>query len=250
MLFVPDRTRRLCLVSALVLVFAGCSADRAWRAAQTQDTGQAYARFLRDHPDSEHRVGAQERLEFEKVRREPSLAAYASFERRYPESERLAALLSSLEPAYFDRARAIGTPGAYGTFLSKFPTGDLKARAEGNRAYLKASGFGSSAVDLAVFAKQHPQSDFALEARRSAELGSLLGGIRFQELRLVIEVEPGVGEADRLHARFARIARLAYARAGLSLQIESGPSAGSLQGKPGAGTLLIRHREFENPHPG
>lgn len=245
MLFFPGGTRRLCLVSALVLLLAGCSADRAWRAAQSEDTGQAYARFLRDHPDSKHRALAQERLEYQKMRREPSLAAYTSFESRYPDSERLTALLSSLEPAYFDRARAIGTPGAYETFLAKFPTGDLRARAEGNRAYLEASGFGSSAVDLAVFAEQHPRSDFAPEARRSAELASLLGEMRFQELRLVIEIEPDVGEADLLRARFARLARLAYARAGLLLEVEDRLSAGSLEAKPGAVTLLIHHQEFE-----
>ena len=99
MLLFPDRRWISCLFSALILLIAGCSADRAWRAAEAADTGPAYARFLRDHPESRHGIVAQERLQYEKIRSEPSLGAYAEFDERYPESERLPALLTSLEPA-------------------------------------------------------------------------------------------------------------------------------------------------------
>ena len=51
------------LLTAVTFAIAGCSrVAEDWKAAQTADTTEAYQDFLRQHPDSEHGVAAQERV--------------------------------------------------------------------------------------------------------------------------------------------------------------------------------------------
>jgi len=232
------------MLAVVCVGLAGC-ADRAWHATQVEDTAAAYARFLRENPNSAHRASAQEHLEFQKVRRDLSLEGYDAFRSHYPDSELSAELFSLLEPQYFERTRAAGTPEAYEDFLADFPEGSLSARARGNRAYLESSGFGARAVDLATFAEQYPESDFASEALRSADLVELTRGVRFKEVRLAVELDPGVGEPEKLRARFTQFARIAYARAGLELRMDGPqhPTVASQKSHPA--TLVIRHKEYE-----
>ena len=56
----------------------GC-ADRAWEAALRADAPAAYYRYMRDHPDSPRVADAQERLDFHKLQRNLSLAAFDEF---------------------------------------------------------------------------------------------------------------------------------------------------------------------------
>ena len=244
MRFLPFRSWMLFGVSALGLILTSCATERAWRDAQQEDTGAAYARFLHDHPESDHRSAAQEGLDYHKLRGQPSRAGYEAFQSDYPESRRLQALADALEPTYFDHARSRGTPEAYEAFLARFPSGAMAARAQGNQVYLEASGFGSRLDALALFAEQHPASDFAAEARRSAELARSGLGARFHEIELEVELMPGVAESDRLQARFIRLARIAYAQAGLNLQMPEDfhPDASDAS-RPDL-VLRIHHQEF------
>ena len=51
------------LLMAVTFAMAGCSrVGEDWKAAQTADTTEAYQDFLRQHPDSEFGVSAQERI--------------------------------------------------------------------------------------------------------------------------------------------------------------------------------------------
>ena len=53
----------IALLTAVTIVIAGCSrVGEVWKAAQAADTTEAYQDFLRQHPDSEFGVPAQERL--------------------------------------------------------------------------------------------------------------------------------------------------------------------------------------------
>jgi cell division septation protein DedD len=51
------------MLAAVTIALAGCSrVGEDWKAAQAADTSEAYQDFLRQHPDSEFGVPAQERL--------------------------------------------------------------------------------------------------------------------------------------------------------------------------------------------
>lgn len=51
------------LLTAVIFTLTGCShVGEDWKAAQTADTTEAYQDFLRQHPDSEYGVAAQERV--------------------------------------------------------------------------------------------------------------------------------------------------------------------------------------------
>jgi cell division septation protein DedD len=53
----------IAMLTAVTIVIAGCSrVGEDWKAAQSADTTEAYQDFLRQHPDSEFGVPAQERL--------------------------------------------------------------------------------------------------------------------------------------------------------------------------------------------
>lgn len=53
----------IALLTAVTIVLAGCSrVGEDWKAAQAADTTEAYQDFLRQHPDSEYGVPAQERI--------------------------------------------------------------------------------------------------------------------------------------------------------------------------------------------
>jgi len=194
----------------------GC-ADRAWEAALRADAPAAYYRYMRDHPDSPRVADAQERLDFHKLQRNLSLAAFDEFLDEYPDSQLADEVRTQLEPQAFAAARAIGTVEAYEAFTEKYPRGEFVLRAEGNAAYIEAAGFGGRPPELAAFAEQYPESDFASEARRSAAAAALLARSHFDRVGLSIELAPATPEADRLRARFLERAQVTYRRAGVEL---------------------------------
>ena len=53
----------MALLTAVIFGIAGCShVAEDWKAAQSADTAEAYQDFVRQHPDSEFGVSAQERI--------------------------------------------------------------------------------------------------------------------------------------------------------------------------------------------
>jgi len=159
------------LVSGLLfisLILGGC-VGVDWKRALETDTPAAYYRFLRDHPDSKFAGRAQERLDFHQLQRRPSLAGFDAFRSRYPESELIAELRPTLEDPAFAVARARGTAAAYRDFAAAFAGGAQEKRARGNAVFVENEGFGGNPQRLADFARAHPESDFAAEARRTAQ---------------------------------------------------------------------------------
>ncbi|MGH0034278.1 MAG: hypothetical protein ACQGVK_04540 [Myxococcota bacterium] len=214
-----DRIHRIIAI-ALVTVLAiatGC-ASSAWRQALREDAPAGYYRFLRDHPDSKYTEEANARLEFHRIKRRPSLEALYAFNEAYPEqTELLSQLRPLLEEKAFDVARAQGTPEAYDRFTENFPSGALGARAAGNAAYLRANGFGGDTAQLAAFAAAHPESDFAEEARRSAESPTVRARTRFDRVGLRVRIAPGTPDADRLITSFTHEALEQYREVGVEL---------------------------------
>ena len=75
------------LLSTVVFTIVGCShVGEDWKAAQTADTTEAYQDFLRQHPDSEYGVAAQERVrqlaedrDWQQASKADTLDAYQQF---------------------------------------------------------------------------------------------------------------------------------------------------------------------------
>ena len=75
------------LLTAVTFTIAGCShVGEDWKAAQTADTTEAYQDFLRQHPDSEYGVAAQERVrqlaedrDWQQASKTDTLDAYQQF---------------------------------------------------------------------------------------------------------------------------------------------------------------------------
>ena len=75
------------LLTLFTLAIAGCSRVKEdWQAAQTADTTEAYQDFLRQHPDSEFGVAAQERVrqlaedrDWQQAAKADTLDAYQQF---------------------------------------------------------------------------------------------------------------------------------------------------------------------------
>ena len=75
------------LLTAVLFTIAGCShVGEDWKAAQTADTTEAYQDFLRQHPDSEYGVAAQERVrqlaedrDWQQASKADTLDAYQQF---------------------------------------------------------------------------------------------------------------------------------------------------------------------------
>ena len=75
------------LLTAVTFAIAGCShVGEDWKAAQTADTTEAYQDFLRQHPDSEYGVAAQERVrqlaedrDWQQASKTDTLDAYQQF---------------------------------------------------------------------------------------------------------------------------------------------------------------------------
>ena len=218
------------------LLLTAC-AGRAWDRARHQDTAAAYADFLREHPGSRYAQEALERSSLVRLRANPTPEAYQEFQEKYPESALLAELRAAVEERFFLRARAAGTPEAYRAYLEEFGAGAYEARARGNRVYLEAGGFDGQPAELARFAAEHPESDFAAEARRSADALEVRSQTGFRRVGLQIRIDPGTPGAERLQRVFAQRAAEAYAAMGLELvSVADGPAA------PGV-RLSISHAE-------
>lgn len=225
-----------------MLVFATGCAGSAWKRALGEDTAAGYHRFLREYPGSEHADSAQERIDFQQLRRSPTLDAFQSFRDRYPDSQLADGLRSQLEKATFANARAAGTPAAYQRFAQAFPDGEYAARAEGNAVYLREISSRPKADALRLFAIAHPASDFAIEARRSADVLEQRREQNIASVGLVVETAPGVAEARRVVQALVERASETYSLAGMSLvRLASSGDAPSA----GVDALLVVHHAEE-----
>lgn len=222
----------------------GC-ADRAWEAALRADQPAAYHRYMRDHPESPRVPEAQERLDFHKLKRNLSLEGFDAFLIKYPGSALADEIRPKLEPQAFAAARGAGTAAAYEAFIAQYPRGALVGRAEGNAAYIAARGFDGRAAELAAFADEYPDSDFASEARRSADAAALMARSHIDRVGLIIELAPGTPEAQRLRNRFLERAQVAYRRAGVELVVLPEIIDPATANRWPAARLTIAHEEGE-----
>jgi len=195
-------------LAIVLLAVTGC-AGSAYRRALDEDTPAAYYRFMRAYGESKYADDARERLDFHKLRRNPTLSGFDEFRERYPGSELIVELHPALEQPAFEAARAQGTAAAYRDFLDGFARGSLARRAEGNAYYIEEKGFGGDAARLAVFAQQYPESDFAAEAERTAEAVAARQTGRIDRVGLLLEIADGTPEAKRVRETlFERIEEL------------------------------------------
>ncbi len=235
------------LVLALLIGLTGCVGG-AWKSALNEDTSAGYYRFMRDHADSKYADEARERLQYHKLKRNPTLAGFAAFRKKYPDSELLEALQPSLEKPAFQVALAQGTSEAYRGFLQKFKRGDFTQRAEGNAVYVEAQGFSGDASQLAEFAKNYAESDFAAEAQRTADAVAARSRAPITQVGLVMRVDEGTPERKRVRTALQeRILEMTKRMGVQVVEIPSPLSAEQARRLPAA-RLEVIHAEKEVGH--
>lgn len=224
------------------LALSGCAASRAWKTARAEDSAAAYHRFLRDFPDSEYSVSAQEHLDFVGLRQSPTLAAFREFEAKHPTSNLAGQLHEQLERVSFDAARAAGTARAYRQFATDFPSSGLASRARGNAIYLETIAPSPTADSLATFATENPDSDFANEARRSAEAARAQGrATPVRRVGLVVELRAGTPEAPRVTNAFRDAVKETFSVS--SIELLTLASVQQAARAKADAVLVVRHRE-------
>ncbi len=241
-----DESRRVefsrALIAVSIVLGALCAcAGGAWKGVLREDTPAAYHRFLREHPSSDHAPEARERLAFARVRNNPSLEAYDRFRADFPESPRIAELAPAVAGPSFRVARAAGTARAYREFSDRFPNVEQRVRAEGNAEFLENRGYDGDPSALADFAARHPESDFAAEAKRSAQSMGVRQATTVRRVALALDIAEGTPGADRLQRRFTEHARRRYQAAGIELFWAPGAADEATPAPPA--TLTIRHSE-------
>lgn len=236
------RLRRVSLALATVslLGLAGCVGS-AWNKSLQADSAAAYHEFLQSYPNSPYVDEAKERIAFHTVMRRPSLAGYEGFRARYPESSLLQKIRPAIEDLALGSARRAGTEEAYAAFEAQFPAGPHARRVRGNVAYLKEIGPASvgNPAALQTFAKKHPESDFADEARRSVEALSVRTRTHFRRVRLEIDIAEGTPDQSRIVKAFRERAVQIYKDAGIELVL----APKTRQAEAPTATLRITHRE-------
>lgn len=237
------RLRELGAAFALVLATSGCGA-RAWQQAMSLDEPAGYHRFLREHGSSGYAEEARRRLEFSRLRAQPSYEGFLTFRARYPDDPLVAELSRFVEHARFHAARAAGSIEDYQDFVDQFPDSDLRERARGNANYLRSIGFATNPAGLAAFAQKFPHSDYAAAAQRSISLVETARH-RVSRVGLLMEVAaPQAGEG-LLRRDFSDRARRAWQAQGVDL-VEVSSEADPLAARLPA-LLHIQHREDEVP---
>lgn len=211
-----------------------------------EDEPASYYRFIRANPDSPHIDEAKERLAFHKVRRDPTLENFDEFYSKYPDSTLLGDLRPLVEAQAFEVARSVGTVAAYESFLERFPDGPFRSRAEGNLEYERAGGYVGRFEELALFAQSHPDSDFAVEARRSVESMQGRQARHFDRISLWIDLAANQVQRAELIDAFTQMAVESYQRYRVKLDTSTAQGPGvpeSVDAEPGQLWLVIRHRE-------
>jgi len=227
-----SKCARLALALALV---SGCAGSR-FEAARRLDTASAYHRFVVEYPDSRYSEEAKQRIDLARLRSQPSFEGYEAFVRAWPASPLLPEVRTIVGEPVFARTRARGSVEAYAEFLSEFSDGNLAARAQGNRAYIEARGFAGEPAALARFAEEHPESDFAAEAARTAAVVAARSRTAFRTVALSLEVTASTPEPERLARVFAERATQTLAQAGVRV-------VASTEREDAPVHLVIRHHE-------
>jgi cell division septation protein DedD len=110
----------IAMLTAVTIVVAGCSrVGEDWKAAQAADTSEAYQDFLRQHPDSEFGVPAQERVkqlaedrDWQAASKADTLDAYQQFVATHADGKWAQEARVRIENFQLTAAGTTGAPGA------------------------------------------------------------------------------------------------------------------------------------------
>ena len=210
---------------ALLAVALGC-ADSSWEAVRERDTIAAYNQFLRENPKSSYADEAEQRLELSRIKTIPSVRGYQAFVRDYPHSVLIPELKAFIEPKFFESARAENTGEAYRQFLAMYPAGEYYDQVVGNLEYVEHVRGQATQSRLRRFVDQHPDSDFAAEAKQTLELLELKRTTNIRRLGVRVDVAPNVLQPERVRRGFASVVNDAYSRAGIEVKMISATEVG------------------------
>ena len=112
-------------VAGLVALQVGCTDP--FEVAQSEDTVEAYEKYLADHPNAPMALAASARLEallLEKAKADKSLEQYDAYLKRFPEGEQHARALKEREALLFSEAKRSNTPELWKRYLEDYRKGD------------------------------------------------------------------------------------------------------------------------------
>jgi hypothetical protein len=135
------KTRMLAASAAALLVFGCASVQSQWKTAAATNTFDSYQSFARKHATSPYADSARlaiERLEFEGVDKQHTVAAYQSFIKGNPKSSLVAKAEDRIDELAFQAAVASNTVAGYMDFMAKHPASPRIAAARQNVDKLKA----------------------------------------------------------------------------------------------------------------
>ena len=234
------------MLTAVTIVMAGCSrVGEDWKAAQAADTTEAYQDFLRQHPDSEFGVPAQERVkqlaedrDWQAASKADTLDAYQQFvathaDGKWAQEARVRienfqltaggqapppgsagnatpAAGASAMPAV--TAATIAPPGSAASSASAKPT--IKSTAAAKPAAAKSTGGGHYAQLGAFASKASAEAAWhKLNGRYAAQLKSLKPhyATASSHGKTVVRLQVGLASAQRAHELCATLKKQSQA---------------------------------------
>lgn len=173
------------LLTVITLALAACSRVKEdWKAAQSADTTEAYQDFLRQHPDSEFGVAAQERVrqlaedrDWQQAAKADTLDAYQQFvaahaDGKWAQEARVRIENFQLSGGGQPPAAAPGTEGAAGAPAAVAAAGAAAATSAGAAAKPKAASAAKPKPASASKPSPHGSTAASSTARHYAQLGA------------------------------------------------------------------------------
>lgn len=169
--------KKLILISLiLVFSFTSFSQKGKWKKAQKNNTIESYQVFVRDYPNSEFNIEAEQKLvelEYRKVERENTIDGYKYFLENYKQNKFTVEATNCLMIHEFEIARTDNTVDAYREFMKKYPKSETfyeSAKSRMNKiiySEFKTANIKNNIKDYEVFIKNYPESNYVAEARNS-----------------------------------------------------------------------------------
>jgi len=113
------------LIVLLFVIFTACDTKQArWKNAESENTIEAYEKFIKDYPKSELVDTARVSLHvlyFQSTKKLNTIESYEDFLNRYPKSAFADTILKGLHHLYYKRAKEMNSIASYEDFFKRYP---------------------------------------------------------------------------------------------------------------------------------
>ena len=162
--------RRICFITATLLL-AGCtSVDSRWQQAEQDNTVVAYESFVREFPESEYTSLGQKRiaeLRFIQAKNVGTEEALQQYLKQHPSGDYSDEARKMADECAYTGAEKENTHWAYEHYLNKYPSGShrIDAAAKIESLVFRRATETDSVEGYEQFISRYPDSLWALEAR-------------------------------------------------------------------------------------